>query len=323
MNNNRFLWILCQITLSIVIIVLFISMIYYFGTNQKDDEQKITMAYNESGYTVSAKNPDKFGVTMLYPSKKDGEEWYMNMSEPSNDIRFHSIQPELNTISRNLDGSWKMTSVDSSPKIRMNVFTSSGYEQNRIITLNHSKLSLRGYMQDPNDWKNVEMTGYIKVNSFESDEKFQWFNRGGIHYDTDSPNSKPCEGVGYKGNLFFSGNTRFAKEQWHVSYNFTIGHAATESLEGRWVGYKYIVYNVEVDGKPAVKLENWLDTRANGTWVKVDEYLDIGGWGDEGERCEGEPDQLITWGGPVATFRWDEASDVDFKHFSVREVQLP
>jgi hypothetical protein len=117
----------------------------------------------------------------------------------------------------------------------MNSITSSGYEQNRISTLNHSKLSLRGYMQDPKDWNNIEMTGYVKVNSFESDEKFQWFNRGGIHYDTDSPNSEPCEGVGYKGNLFFSGNTRFAKEQWHVSYDFTNPKAATTQRKMGWL----------------------------------------------------------------------------------------
>jgi hypothetical protein len=28
----------------------------------------------------------------------------------------------------------------------------------------------------------------------------------------------------------------------------------------------------------------------------------------------------ITWGGPLATFRWDSASDVDFKWLSVREI---
>jgi hypothetical protein len=312
------------IALCILVTTLFISTIFYLETtNRKDDNQKIAKVYSESINAGHMNNSDKFGVAMIYPSEKDGEEWYMNMSNPSGDKRFHSIQPKHNTISRNPDGSWKLTSFDTSPKIRMNVFTSSGYHQDRINTLNHTELALKGYMQDANDWKNVEMTGYVKVNSFDSDDKFQWFNRGGIHYDTDSPDSEPCEGVGYKGNLFFSGNTRFAKEQWHVSYVFTPMHAETESLEGRWVGYKYIVYNVEVDGKPAVKLENWLDKHANGTWVKVDEYLDTGGWGVEGEVCQGKPDQLITWGGPVATFRWDNAADVDFKYFSVREIQIP
>jgi hypothetical protein len=27
--------------------------------------------------------------------------------------------------------------------------------------------------------------------------------------------------------------------------------------------------------------------------------------------------------GPIATFRWDGATDVDFKNLSVREIQVP
>ena len=30
------------------------------------------------------------------------------------------------------------------------------------------QLATKGYMQSPNDWKNVEMTGYFKVNHFTS-----------------------------------------------------------------------------------------------------------------------------------------------------------
>ena len=53
---------------------------------------------------------------------------------------------------------------------------------------------------------------------------------------------------------------------------------------------------------------------------RVDEYLDAGGWGNGDEVCGGKPDQIISWGGPVATFRWDNAEDVDFSYFSVREI---
>jgi hypothetical protein len=34
-------------------------------------------------------------------------------------------------------------------------------------------------------------------------------------------------------------------------------------------------------------------------------------------------DQLITWGSPVATFRWDHTADVDFRNLSVREIEPP
>ena len=192
-------------------------------------------------------------------------------------------------------------------------------------------------MQSPNDWKNIEMTGYVKLNdNFDSNEKFQWINRGGIHYTSIEPNSQPCEGVGYKGNLFYSGDVRFAKEQWHVSYEFTEKKKVKEtitdssSIEGKWIGYKFVVYNIEENNdddngkKTVVKMENWLDMDNNGKdWVKVDEYLDDGGWGDKGKECGGARDQIITWGGPVATFRWDNARDVDFKNLSVREIEVP
>ena len=40
-------------------------------------------------------------------------------------------------------------------------------------------------------------------------------------------------------------------------------------------------------------------------------------------KCSGYADQIITWGGPIATFRWDSATNTDFKNLSVREIQPP
>jgi hypothetical protein len=262
---------------------------------------------------------DKFGIEKLYSTKTGGgEEWYMNMLNPVDDERFEPINTTLNktlypfyTLTKNTDddddnGSWKITSITPETKIRMHVFTSTGYNQSKIATYDHSELASKGYMQSSNDWKNIEMTGYVKLNddNFDSNEKFQWFNRGGIHYTSTEPNSQPCEGVGYKGNLFYSGDVRFAKEQWHVSYEFTEKKAAangSSSIEGKWIGYKFVVYNIEQNNEDnnngketVVKMENWLDKNNDGKdWVKVDEYLDDGGWGDKGEVCGGAPDQTF------------------------------
>ena len=123
-----------------------------------------------------------------------------------------------------------------------------------------------------------------------------------------------CEGSSMKGDVFFSGKVRFAKEQWHVSYVFTNLKTATSSIEDKWVGIKFIVYNFVENSKIVVKTELWLDTNNNGNFVKVDENVDRGGWGTEGTECGGAPDQIISWGGPITTFRWDTATDVDFKN---------
>ena len=49
--------------------------------------------------------------------------------------------------------------------------------------------------------------------------------------------------------------------------------------------------------------------------------MDSGGWGNAGAECGDSPDQIITWGGPIVTYRWDNSPDVDIKDFSVREIQ--
>ena len=67
-------------------------------------------------------------------------------------------------------------------RIRMNVMTFDGYNKSKIETFDHSELAEKGYMQSINDWKNIEMTGYIKLNKFDTDKEngeFQWYSRGG------------------------------------------------------------------------------------------------------------------------------------------------
>jgi hypothetical protein len=68
-------------------------------------------------------------------------------------------------------------------------------------------------------------------------------------------------------------------------------------------------------------MESWVDKNNDNTWVKVDDFVDRGGFGNQGGHCGGDPDQIITWGGPDAVFRWDGQTDVDVKNLSVREIQ--
>lgn len=141
--------------------------------------------------------------------------------------------------------------------VRMNVLTDDGYDHNKIETFDHSKLDEKGYMQSQRDWKNIEMTGYIKLNKFDINKEngeFQWYNRGELHDNIE------CEGLGYKGNLFFDGKTRFAKEQWHGSYDFVDKKDGSEKdLKGKWIGYKYIVYNIEDKKKSNLCKDGKLD----------------------------------------------------------------
>jgi F5/8 type C domain len=269
--------------------------------------------YEIDVFGSAATDLDKFGIKKLYPTKSGGEQWFMDMNNPLGDSRFN---PQ-NTITKNTDGSWKMKAT----QVRMAVYTSTLYDGDDIPTLDHSELASNGYMLRSNDWRNFEMTQYVKVNTSPSDDNFSPNGRGGRHTGDGFPAG--CEGSSMKGDVFFSGKVRFAKEQWHVSYVFTSLKSPTASIEDKWVGIKFIVYNFVENGKVVVKTELWLDTNNNGNFVKVDQNVDRGGWGTEGTECGGAPDQIITWGGPITTFRWDTATDVDFKYLSVREITPP
>ncbi len=252
---------------------------------------------------------DVFGVTMIHPTKAGGETWFIQ-EDALSDRRFEPKQ----AITRNSDGSWKMKST----KVRMNVFTSTGYDASKIPTYDRDVLVGRGYMQSPNDWKNVEMTGFVKVNSASDwSDNFAWYARGGHHSDGIA-----CEGSSYKGSLHYDGRVRWQKESWHVSYDQTPYQPGTGSLEGRWVGFKSVMLNTSVNGKPAVKLELWLNENADKvTWEKVLDITDSGQIGGSATKCGGSDDAMpMIWGGPIATFRWDSANDVDFKWLSVREI---
>ena len=287
------------------------------GDGQDNDGNGVVDEYCNTGNvpqddnqsTEEKKKFDKFGTVKIYPTKQDGEQWYIK-SNPDSDPRF-SPQAKLE---KNSDGSFKV----KSSKVRMGVFTSSGFHPEKISTLNHNRIALAGYMQSPNDWRDVEITGYVKLNSGTNDN-FVWYARGGRHTGYGSPQG--CEGAAYKGDLFYDGSTRWTKEQWHTGgYVFGEFGKNIGSIKGKWIGFKVIMYNIVQNDKTAVKLELWVDKNNNNDWIKAIEKIDKGGWGNTGSECGGKPDQIITWGGPIAAFRWDGATDVDMKNFSVREI---
>ena len=85
-------------------------------------------------------------------------------------------------------------------KVRYGVYTSAGYDPEQINdTKSRNNCPDMALCSQLNDWKNVEMTGYVKVNSGQSGENFAWYARGGRHTGDGSPEG--CEGVAYKPDL--------------------------------------------------------------------------------------------------------------------------
>jgi hypothetical protein len=244
-----------------------------------------------------APQSDPFGIRMVYPTKSGTSPWVLNQADPTADPRF---DPGA-AITRNADGSWRIDDATA----RLSALAPAGGAH----------------------WKNVEMTGYVRLMSTTSPtDEFTWYARGERH-----SSSVPCDGSSYKGSIEYQGRTFWKKEVWHTG-GYTQargdGTATVTPLQGRWVGWKVMIYNIDSDS--AVKMEAWLDDRADNQWVKVNEIVDRGGWagGATHPDCRnpltGRPrtiDEVILWGGSRATFRADEAV-FDFKWLSVREIDV-
>jgi len=244
---------------------------------------------------------DKFGIREIYPTKENGREWYMNMENPKDDQNFSiTFNPNL---TRQVDGSWRI----SVPVVRMNVKTLEG----------------------ESNWKNVEMTGYVKIVSvienssnkvIEND--LTWYARGGKH----NPEF-PCEATAYMGGLYDNGKVGWKKELWFVG-GYTDekqSNKVTNSLVDRWIGWKVVMYNINNNSE--VKLESYLDNTNSNYWVKVTDLVDDGGWYAKmpdldffGAECSKDKDFIITNSGSTATFRSDNLI-WDFKNLSVREIE--
>ncbi len=145
-------------------------------------------------------------------------------------------------------------------------------------------------------------------------------------------------GTSYHGNLYYppgaGSSSHWAAMEKEISH--AQGYCGPRALvtgasllppAGHWFGEKLVVRN-SADGS-RVKLELWLDPAADDGWVKVAEYTDENGVGNDWSAAaidgtDAAPyliarNQLLTWAGPYAGFRADNAS-LDFKQLSVREI---
>jgi hypothetical protein len=243
-----------------------------------------------AGAAATSRDAGGFEASELYPTKPGGREWFLNATEPRDGLLM--ISPAAALLYGRPDGSWEI-----------------GWETGS------REAGLRMYVISPDGWRDVEMTGYVKLESFSFDEEFAWAVRSGQHTA-----SNPCEGTAYYGALSFAGEATFQKEVAHFDGGYTDKRRSSmtvEPLEDRWVGIKMAAYNVE----QGVKLELWVDDRADNNWIKIAETTDDGGWSSREGFCGRDSDHVISEPRPRVTFRVDNAT-FEFRDLSVREITL-
>jgi len=261
------------------------------------------------------------GVLMVNPGAVGGEFWYLS-AEPHNDPRFNT--PRL--IGNYTDG----FQVSVEPAF-MTVENSIGYSSGSVRSnVNHSFIASTGFLYSSKDWTDVEMTGYFDCRSVENkNARIQIFARS-----AEIPGSRQwCPGSFYMGELAMDGQFRWVKSQywlsafqkdWISANEVGLGSDLTQRPSG-WFGIKIVINNVDIgDGRLGVKLQLYVDRNNTNTWLLVGaaDLVDSGGWGSDGIPCGGKEDQIITWGGPLATFRIEGDVGIVFNKLSVREVDV-
>jgi hypothetical protein len=257
------------------------------------------------------------GVKTIYPTLTGGETWFFNPTNP-NDGQFDRNGAE---ITKNSDGSWHLKPGTT----RMLAFTkSSGLPSDEVRsslpTYDYSRLAQTGYFYKPTDWKNIEITIYVKVLSASGGgDEISLVSRS-VRHSTNV--QEGCGGSSYHNNIdFTNGKFKFKKEMWHVNYDIKpYSGISVGSTMNKWIGFKGIVYNLP-DG--SVKLESYIDKDNNNNWQKATEFVDKGNWGDDMSHCNARTDgAAITWGSPMIIFKSNGVT-YDFKKFSVRQIVPP
>ena len=263
----------------------------------------------------------KDGVKQIYPSVTTGnKDWFLER-DPASDPRC-AQWPAWNATT-------KIVNVKNLAA-RLNIYAENKSNYSTTpSTYARDTLYNQGYMYKPTDWTNWETTAYFKINkSNDTSDQITVYGGGGKHND----NNGGCEGSSYKADVYINGGTRFAKETWHVNYDFTAKKNTLNlpNIVGKWIGIKHIKYNIKGTKFPkAAKNELWVDLQGGDditkqNWQKADEFTDDG-FGGGATHCGGNPaDNIpICWGGPITTLRFDQQADVDVKLASCREIQPP
>jgi hypothetical protein len=235
---------------------------------------------------------DKFGIDELYPTANNGPVWFLDNEDPEDDDNF------LMTSAEDID-----LQEEGSDVFELDAET--GTERHGV----------RIHADSPEgEWKNVEMTGYFKLQ--DGNDQFTLIARQGPTYNDDGG----CGAYGYYGLLDANGDAYFKKKLFHhggYSDRTAVEENVVDDLDDRWVGIKLVAYDLDDD---EVKLELWVDDGdEENNWKKATEYVDDGNWETHGSDCDRDEDDIIE-DGTRGGFRVDD-SEFEFKDLSIREIE--
>ncbi len=271
---------------------------------------------------------DQFGITQFYPTKEGTIEW--NSAHWNNGIRRNIKYTKDNYDPTNYtedhSGSTTGFEIDGMGIMKM----AGGSPRFHINSLDSSKVKKQFYL-------NTEFTAYyrrIGNNGADYGGMVVGVRSGPLAHATNGGND--CDATTYYARFRHDGDWDFEKELKHPASGTLKPDGLNDTIklwngnkmpENKWIGMKYIVYNIDKNTK--VKLELYIDTLSNGNplnggvWIKVGETIDKGYWPSQISTISGcaytDPNTIITQGNGTCILRTD-GDAAEYKMVSLREI---
>jgi hypothetical protein len=261
---------------------------------------------------------DVFGILEKYPTARNGKTW---TSE-------HWADGKPRTVSGRDPGDPTGMSASRSDQAEVRIdgkgvleFRGSGKES-------EPRLHIDG--GSPDAFRNVEITFYYRK---EEDHDVDWAGMVvGARSGAEGHSGEPCDAHTYYGRFRNDGRFDFEKELKHPASlprpGGNIWGGVDDLPAGKWIGMKYAVYDVTVNGKPGVRLEldrDLAEGKGGGSWEKVGETVDTGGWAppQNDGPCPGRPPDYVPLTGGVIVLRNTGVERASYKWMTVREIAPP
>jgi hypothetical protein len=158
----------------------------------------------------------------------------------------------------------------NSPSFRIVIRQQNEIDERQVqrSSLHRKEANQNGFLQDENDFKNIEATVVLKVEDVsDNDEEVTIYCRA---KHSDNTNELKCQGSAYKFSLKYDGgnDTKFSKEYYHKGGDgYTFLHPSPKfnicSIIGRWICIKALCYNRTVNGNTEVVNRLYVDDNVN------------------------------------------------------------
>jgi hypothetical protein len=259
---------------------------------------------------------DVFGIRQLYPSAASGAAW--------NSAHWAD---EAYGISGRIDARDPLALSGMRGTGTLEV-TGAGE-----LVMSGSQPRIYIYEPEAGPWQNLEITVYYQR---VEDENTAYAGlvigtRSGPEGHTDST---ACDAHTYYARLRNDGAFDFEKELEHPasSTQSRVQPATAWPPDGEvpretWIGFKFVIYNPSAN---SVKLEAYRDMTSGadgGSWEKVNETTDAGGWFVETSCAEhspegGESERVVLEGG-TTFIRNTDVSEARYRWLTIREIAVP